>query len=83
MHIINLKNSDTHRTEDRVVDGAFCSCTDDGSESRCVGMLQLILLVISQCALVPEIAAPESISHGGDCRVDVAMYTVRGMNMLV
>ena len=35
MHIINLKNSDTHRTEDRVVDGAFCSSTDDGSESRC------------------------------------------------
>ena len=25
MHIINLVNSDTHRTEDRVVDGAFCS----------------------------------------------------------
>ena len=47
-----------------------------------IGMLQLILLVTSQCALVPEIAAPESISHGGDCRVDVAMYTVRGMNML-
>ena len=45
-------------------------------------LLQLILLVMSQCALVPEIAAPESISHGGDCRVDVAMYTVRGMNML-
>ena len=35
MHIINLENSDTHRTEDRVVDGAFCSGTDDGSESRC------------------------------------------------
>ena len=35
MHIINMQNSDTHRTEDRVVDGAFCSCTDDGSESRC------------------------------------------------
>ena len=47
-----------------------------------IGMLQLILLVMSQCALVPEIAAPELISHGGDCRVDVAMYTVRGMNML-
>ena len=47
-----------------------------------IGMLQLILLVMSQCALVPEIAAPESINHGGDCRVDVAMYTVRGMNML-
>ena len=46
------------------------------------GMLQLILFVMSQCALVPEIAAPESISHGGDCRVDVAMYTVRGMNMI-
>ena len=44
--------------------------------------LQLILLVMSQCALVPEIAAPESISHGGDCRVNVAIYTVRGMNML-
>ena len=44
-------------------------------------LLQLILLVMSQCALVPEIAAPESISHGGDRRVDVAMYTVRGMNM--
>ena len=47
-----------------------------------MGMLQLMLLVMSQCALVPEIAAPESISHGGDCRVDVAMYIVRGMNML-
>ena len=47
-----------------------------------IGMLQLILLVMSQCALVPEIAAPGSISHGGDCRVDVAMYTVRGMNTL-
>ena len=35
--IINLENSDTHRTEDRVVDGAFCSSTDDGSESRCDG----------------------------------------------
>ena len=46
-----------------------------------IGMLQLILLVMSQCALVPEIAAPESINHDGDCRVDVAMYTVRGMNM--
>ena len=46
-----------------------------------IGMLQLILLVMSQCALVPEIAVPESINHGGDCRVDVAMYTVRGMNM--
>ena len=46
-----------------------------------IGMLQLILLVMSQCALVPEIAAPESINHGGDYRVDVAMYTVRGINM--
>ena len=47
-----------------------------------IGMLQLILSVMSQCALVPEIAAPESISHGGDYRVDIAMYIVRGMNML-
>ena len=35
MHVISMKESDTHRTEDRVVDGAFCSCTDDGSERRC------------------------------------------------
>ena len=47
-----------------------------------IGMLQLILLVMSQCALVPEIAAPESINHSDNCRVDVAMYTLRGMNML-
>ena len=47
-----------------------------------IGMLQMILLVMSQCVLVPQIAAPKSINHGGDWRVDVAMYTVRGMNML-
>ena len=47
-----------------------------------IGMLQLILLVMSQCALVPEIVAPESISHGDDCCLDVAIHTVRGMNML-
>ena len=47
-----------------------------------IGMLQLILLVMSQCALVPEIAAPESINHSDNCRVDVAMCTLRGMNML-
>ena len=47
-----------------------------------IGMLQLILLVMSHCAPVPEIAAPESISYGGDCRVDIAMYTVHGMNIL-
>ena len=35
MHIINMQTSDTHRTEDRVVDGAFCNCTDDESEGRC------------------------------------------------
>ena len=59
-------NSEAHLTEDRIVDGTFCSCTDDESERSCDRDVTVDTVGDVTVCTSARGRAPESISHGGD-----------------